>query len=676
MYIRICQVVFGVVFLMGMLSCKTTQTATQSTQPPSSAVVQEDTSPTLLSFDQGRVSQAEFERVYAKNNGGPAEAAKKEVSDWREYLDLYINFKRKVFEAEAMGLDTMPAFKQEFSTYRKQLVQPYLSAKEVEEQLVREAYDRSGYLVNASHLLLMVPETATPQDTLAAYKRILLYRDSIMNRGKDFGAMAQRYSEDPSAKENKGNLGYFSAFDMVYPFENAAFNTPVGKVSMPLRTQFGYHILMVHDKISNEGTKHAAHIIVRVGDRYTAKTEAQAEEIIQEIYKKLQAGEPFAKLAQQYSDDPNSAPNGGDLGTGRLLPEMEDLKNQLNEGEYSAPFQTRFGWHILTVAKVDKRPPFEEARYGLKQKIQRDARAQIGRNALIQKIKQENGYQFDQGSFDSFKASLNEGFSRGVWQADTSAVARAIYGKTLFTLADGTTQRTIQDFVDYYQQKRPRRPGQAPGLAADAIVKEYVEQALLDYEEAQLPNKNPEFRYLLQEYRDGILLFTLMEDKVWKKAVEDTTGLNNYYEAHQDSFYKNEILEAKEYIATERAVLEQLQGWWEKGWTQERIDSAMQATSALNLRTIRQTYEKGTDGVSDTWYALKVGERTGIFSVGETFRILEVEEKRKAGIQALENVKSEAITRYQDYLEQEWLRELAEKYPVKIDETVFSSLFQ
>lgn len=670
MLIRICQVVCMVAFLGGMLSCKTTKTATQST----SAVVQEDNSPTLLSFDQGHVSQAEFERVYAKNNGGPEEAAKQDVADWREYLDLYVNFKRKVFEAEAIGLDTTPAFKQEFNTYRKQLVQPYLSAKEVEEQLIQEAYDRSGYLVNASHILIMARETATPEDTLKAYQQLLAIRDSVMNHGKDFDEMAQKYSSDPSAKDNKGDLGYFSAFDMVYPFENAAFNTPVGEVSMPIRTQFGFHLVNVKDKLKNEGTKNAAHIIVRVGDRYTAKNETQAEEIIKEIYQKLENGEEFAKLAQQYSDDPNSAPNGGDLGTGRLLPEMEDLKNKLNENEYSAPFQTRFGWHILAVTKVETRPSFEDARYSLKQKIQRDVRSQIGRKALIQKIKQENAYQFYQENMDELVASLDDAFTRGAWQPDTAA--KELYAKPLFTLNNGAFTHSIQDFADYYQQNRPRRPGQAVGLAAKAIMDAYVEQELMAYEEAQLPNKNPEFRYLLQEYRDGILLFTLMEQKVWKKAVEDTTGLQNYYEANQDSFYKNEILEVKEYIATERSVLDQVKGWLAEGWNEAQIDSAMRASSALKLRTIRQSYEKGADGTQSGWFDLALGDRTDIFESGETFRMLEVEEKRSAGIQPLDKVKSEAITRYQDYLEQEWLKELAEKYPVKIDEAVFSDLFQ
>ncbi|MEL7341410.1 MAG: peptidylprolyl isomerase, partial [Bacteroidota bacterium] len=375
-----------------------------------------------------------------------------------------------------------------------------------------------------------------------------------------------------------------------------------------LRTRFGYHILKVNDKIAREGTKTVAHIIVRVGDRYSAKTEGQAVEIINEIYQKLQNGEDFAVLAQQYSDDPNSANNGGDLGSGRLLPVMEELKNKMGEGDYSEPFQTRFGWHILKVTSVDKRLAFEEAQAGLKQKIQRDSRAQVSRVALIQRIKKESNFQINTESLDAFKATLNESFPRGIWQADTAQ--QDLYARTLLTFGE-TEKRSIQDFIDFYKQSRARRPQLSPARAADEILNQYAEKELLAYEEAQLPLKNPDFRYLLQEYRDGILLFTLMEQKVWKRAVEDTTGLKNYYETHQDSFYKSDIIEAKEYIATEKIVLEQVEEWLEAGWQDTQIDSAMRESSALQLRIIRQTFEKGEEGSQDAWFGLQEGQRVG-----------------------------------------------------------------
>ncbi|MEZ4777497.1 MAG: peptidylprolyl isomerase [Bacteroidia bacterium] len=647
-------------------ACKGTKTASQ----PQAAAVAE---PVLLGFDKENVSKEEFERVYAKNNGGKELAASHTQAQLQEYLDLYINFKRKVFEAEAMGLDTTPAFKQEFNTYRKQLAQPYLSAKEVEDELIKEAYDRSGFLVNASHLLVTVDQSASPEDTAKAFARVMAYRDSIVNHGKDFGEMAEKYSDDPSAKSNKGNLGYFTAFDMVYPFETAAFTTPVGQVSQPIRTRFGYHLIFVHDKMASTGTKRVAHIIVRVGDRYSSKTEEQAEKRIREIYDQLKAGADFAQLAAQFSDDPSSSNKGGDLGTGRLLPEMENLKLQLAEGEFSEPFTTRFGWHILKVTEEEKRASFDDSRNILKQKISRDSRAQISRNALVEKIKKENSFALNKANFDEFKATLDESFLRGVWKPDTAKTA--LYQKPLFTLGASYIQ-PIQGFVDFYVRTRSRRTGMTVSQAADEILNTWLEQELLKYEEDQLPNKNPDFRYLLKEYRDGILLFTLMEQKVWKKAVEDTTGLKKYYEDHQSEFHAGETVDVKEYRTTDEEAINQVKTLIAAGKSDAEIEEEINHSSALKLSITSQTYEKEKGEVPAELFSQPVGYQTETLQQNNFFRILISVEKNPAGVQPFEKVKSQAITKYQDFLEEQWLAELAKKYPVKINESVFNNLFK
>ncbi|MDX2249056.1 MAG: peptidylprolyl isomerase [Bacteroidia bacterium] len=647
-------------------ACKGPKTASQA-----QATV--ETGPVLLGFDKENVSKEEFERVYAKNNGGKEAVATHTPEQFREYLDLYINFKRKVFEAETIGLDTTPAFQQEFNTYRKQLAQPYLSSKEVEDELIKEAYDRSAFLVNASHLLVNADQSASPEDTAKAFARVMAYRDSIVNFGKNFGDMAEKYSDDPSAKSNKGNLGFFSAFDMVYPFESAAYNTPVGQVSQPVRTRFGYHLLFVHDKIASTGTKKVAHIIVRVGERYSSKTEEQAEKRIREIYDQLKAGADFAQIAAQYSDDPSSSSKGGDLGTGRLLPEMENLKLQLAEGEFSEPFTTRFGWHILKVTEEEKRASFEESRNALKQKISRDSRAQISRNALIEKIKKENNYALNSANFDEFKASLDESFLRGVWKPDTAKTA--LYQKPLFTLGKTYTQ-PIQEFVDYYVRTRSRRNGMSVSQAADEIFNAWLEQELLKYEEEQLPNKNPDFRHLLKEYRDGILLFTLMEQKVWKKAVEDTTGLKKYYLDNQTKFHAGETVDVKEYRTTDEAAINEVKKLLAEGKSDAEIEGEINQTSALKLSITSQTYEKEKDQVPAELFSQPVGYQTETEQQNNFYRILVSTTKNPAGIQPFEKVKSQAITQYQDYLEQQWLVELAQKYPVKINESVFNNLFK
>ena len=626
----------------------------------------------LLEFQRENVSQAEFERVYQKNNGG-YEAAKLHTPDqFREYLDLYIKFKRKVFAAEDAGIHQSEAFQSEFEGYRQQLAQPYMSAKDVEDRIVREAYERSGYLVNAAHLLLRVGEDDAPEDTLAVYQKIRAFRDSITSGQRSFKYMAQTYSEDPSAKENEGVLGYFSAFDMVYPFESAAFNTPVGEVSQPVRTRFGYHLIKVADKKISPGTKHAAHIIIRIGDRYGAKDTAQAIEKINEIYQKLEAGEDFGTLARQHSDDPSTAEKGGELGTVRLLTEMEEAKIPLGLDEFSKPFSTRFGWHILKISRIDSLAPYDAAQAQLKQKIARDSRSQIGKQALIKRIKQEHTFSESQEAWQAFLGDIDTQFPAGIWVPDS--VKALTYNRTLFSIGDSTY--TLEDFVGHYQTKRPRYPRLTPEKAAENVYKNYVNQVLMAYEEAQLPRKNPEYRYLLKEYRDGILLFTLMEQKVWKKAVEDTVGLRTYYEDHKKDFYADAMVEVDEYRTTDESVIQQVQKLLAAGSSRTEIDSVFNQQSSLELRVSTQTYEKGKSDWEETIFQQKPGYLSGVKQDNGIYRLAVVKELFPPGIKSYDKARAECITRYQDHLEKEWLDELADTYPVKIDEKVFKKLFK
>ncbi len=632
-----------------------------------------DGNPALLFFDSDTVTKAEFERVYQKNNGGYDEAKKHETDQYKEYLDLYINFKRKVFEAEELGLQDTDAFKQEFQTYRKQLAEPYLSSKEVEEKLIKEAYDRSFSVVKASHLLVSVAEDASPEDTLAAYQKIIDYRQMIISGDESFVDLAEKNSDDPSAKQNKGNLGYFTVFDMVYPFESAAYETKPGEVSTPIRTQFGYHLIYVDEKVKIQGKKEVGHIIVRVGDRYSAKDSAQADKIIQEIYEKLKNGEDFASLAGEFSDDPNSAKNGGSLGTGRLLPEMEILKYNLDVGEFSEPFNTAYGWHVLKVLSVDSIPKFEKAQMQLKQRISRDSRSKLGRESVIARIKNDNKYKTFDDNTQAFIQTLTNAFPSGTWKPDSTQTD--LYQKPLFTLNDKDIF-LIQDFIDFYVSSRLRRPRMSIKKAAEDMISVYTERELMKYEENLLPQKNPEFKNLVQEYRDGILLFTLMEQKVWKKAVEDTTGLKAYYDAHPDSFQSDILIDVKEYRSESDSIMAVVATLLEEGTSDGEIDSLINESSALTVRIFSQTYEKGDTDLNESIFEEEEGFISDVLPDGEFYRILHIQKKYPAGLKPFNKARSEVITSYQNYLEREWLKELAEKYPVQVNDQGFNTLFQ
>lgn len=640
--------------------------------------------PALLTFPgKDTVYQDEFEYVYQKNNGGWDDAKGHTQDQFQEYLDLYINFKRKVLEAEANGLHETESFKTEFEGYRKQLAQPYLVDKSVQEELVKEAYDRSQFVVNAAHILILAGPDSSPADTLKAYNKAMSLRDSIVNGGKPFAAIAEKHSEDPSARSNKGDLGYFSVFDMVYPFETGAFNAKIGEVTMPIRTGYGYHLIEVKDRVSSTGKKTAAHIIIRVGPQYSAKTEEEANSRIQEIYQELKGGADWLELCRKYSDDPNTRERGGDLGQGRLIPEMEDIKRKLGEGDFSKPFSTSFGHHILKITEEEPVKTFAEAEPEIKSKIARDARSTLSRERLIARVKKDNSFKTIPENIDRFVGFIDEQaqtqqYIKGFWRPTDSLMAE-LYPLPIYSIGSGNNKHegTVKDFVGYYTKARKGVEGTTTARATEKFLSTFYDEEALAYEERQLPKKYREYRELLKEYRDGILLFTLTEDKVWRKAVEDTTGLKNYYDTNKSDFMADERVVLDEYISDKRETIEQVDRLLKKGMSGEEISKEINAESALNVTLRTQTYEKGKSNQIDPFFAQQPGYQSPISDYGNNrFRIFVLKEQLPAGQKSFDDAKSETITQYQNFLEAEWLAELKAKYPVMVNQGTFQKLFQ
>jgi peptidyl-prolyl cis-trans isomerase SurA len=293
----------------------------------------------VIEVNNKKITKQEFLQIYLKNNQNP----KFDKASIDEYLELFKKFKLKVLEAESLGYDTIPKLKKELQGYRKSLSAPYLIDKQENLKVVEEAYKRLQKEVKASHILIRLDEIASPEDTLKAYARIIAIKQRIEN-GEDFTKIAKEVSEDPSVQTNGGDLGYFTAFQMVFPFEEAAYNTPVGQLSTIIRTRFGYHLLKIFDQRSARGIMKAAHIMVAVKRDGNKSDLDVAKKKIDEIYAKLIAGEKFEDLASNFSDDPGSSEKGGKLpefGSGtttRMVPEFEEAAFQLNkDGDFSLP---------------------------------------------------------------------------------------------------------------------------------------------------------------------------------------------------------------------------------------------------------------------------------------------------------------------------------------------------
>ncbi|MBJ6108964.1 peptidylprolyl isomerase [Hymenobacter sp. BT523] len=542
-----------------LAGCQTSKPAASATTAATAV------GPVVETLGDYPVPANEFAYVYRKNNSSaPDYGTRQSVTD---YLDLYTNFRLKVLEAEKRGLDTTQAFRRELDGYRQQLAQPYLTEKSVTDQLVREAYDRMSQEVNASHILVRVAPDATPQDTLAAYQKIEQLRKQAL-AGEDFGQLARANSEDPSAKENGGKLGYFTAMQMVYPFESAAYKTPVGQVSQPVRTRFGYHIIKVNDKRAAQGEIKVAHLMIRMNANAAKSDSLTAKKKIDELYSRLKKGENWDKLVAQFSEDAGSAANGGELppfGTGRMIPSFEEAAFKLQKpGDLSAPVQTPYGWHVIKLIEKQPLAKFADLEAGLKSKVAKDSRSELNKAAFLKRVRQED-------QFVEVPAAKTYAFSK----ADTALVAgrfkytapAAATGKpakgagndnsALFTIKG--KPYTVKDFLTYAQQNQRPRTGAQPSFAMQQLYDQYVEQSLTDFEKNSLETKYEDYRMLVKEYRDGILLFQLMDEKVWSKAIEDTVGLKKYFAENQAKYQWDQRVQGSVVSAATPALLSRVQ---------------------------------------------------------------------------------------------------------------------
>ena len=491
------------------------------------------------------VPAREFAYVYRKNNGTAPEYGTR--ASVQEYLDLYTNFRLKVLDAEKRGLDTTQAFKRELDGYRQQLSQPYLTEKSVTDQLVREAYERMQQEISASHILVRVLPESAPADTLAAFQKVIKFREQVL-AGEDFGKLAGQVSEDPSAKENGGKLGYFTAMQMVYPFESAAYKTPVGQVSQPVRTRFGYHLIKVNDRRAAQGEIKVAHLMVRLNAGASKADSATAKKKIDELYSRLRKGESWDKLVAQFSEDTGSAANGGELppfGTGRMIPAFEEVAFKMQTpAEIAAPVQTPYGWHIIKLIEKQPVAKFADLEPTLKGKVAKDSRSELNRTAFLKRIRTEN-------QFLEIPAAKSFAFAK----ADTALVkGRFKYTPAAETAPTATSKKTkvgsdnmplftikgkpylVKDFLSYAQQNQRARPNAQPSFVMQQLYDQYVDQSLTEYEKSNLDTKYEDYRMLVKEYRDGILLFQLMDEKVWSKAIEDTAGLKKFFLANQAKY--------------------------------------------------------------------------------------------------------------------------------------------
>ncbi|MBL4705626.1 MAG: peptidylprolyl isomerase [Flavobacteriales bacterium] len=619
--------------------------------------------PVVMKVNGKPVTKTEFEHIFKKNNKD--EDITKDDID--EYLELFTNFKLKVTAAEELGMDTVEKFRKELAQYREQLAQPYLVDQSMNEMLMKEAYDHMQYEVKASHILIKVEINADPADSLKAYTTILEAKKKIES-GEDFAKVAKQYSEDPSAKQNSGSLGYFTAFKMVYPFEKAAFETEPGKLSQIIRTRFGYHLLKVYDKRAARGTRLAAHILIRASGEDTKSTEHETEKKAREIYNKLKEGTDFEQLAKQFSEDRNSAAVGGKLkwfGAGDLIPAFDDaLFGLKNDGDYSAPVKTRFGWHIIQLLGVKKIGTYDEVKGEIKSKIAKDARNAQTKASFIKKLKKEYKFKMKKKALEAFANRADSTILLGKYRYTAEA------GDTKWLFQFNKKKYSIADFGKYLEDGQQRAKLTDPASALKNRFNQWVSKTLISYEKTQLESKYLKYKMLMKEYRDGILLFELTDQKVWGKAVKDTSGLKAYYNEHQKDFVWKERAVGDFYFCIGQKSADHVSNLLNLGDDKETIAKQVNEDSPLNVNVRTRTEEiESLDYTNE----LKVGIN-GPFEYNGQKVMVFVKEIIAPGPKKLKEAKGIITAAYQDHLEKEWITELKAKYSVEVNKDVLYTI--
>lgn len=684
------------------------------------------TSPDPVIFEVGgqKIYKSEFMNDFMKSISKdpvalPSASAEAKRQALDEYVQLYVTFRAKLMDAYAMQLDTATSMKNELKQYRDELAAPYLIDSTVMEQILREAYERNKYAIHAAHILVKVTPNASAEDTLKAYNEAMAYYKRAAS-GEDFYQIAQEQKrqqlrENPgirnrSVSPTEGDLGCFTAFDMVYPFENAAYSLNPGEVSLPVRSRYGYHIIKVFKKFPYFGNTELQHIWLR--DDVDPR---RAESLINSLYDKLQNGESFESLAKNNSDDRQTSGQGGllpDLRLSQMPPEyVEQIANGLKEGEYSKPFHTHYGWHIIKVKRLEKIPAYEDMVPYYKQRLARDQRSNEPKSIYVERCKQK--YNFTDytktdvpvkgkaskrkpvakmASLDEMKSMVTDSvfFARWTYNPKDIKDTRPLFqleGKT-YTTAD------LAHYIFVSQQKERRAD---IAIFVERKYEEFVNSVVEQYADSRLEIENPEFKAIVDEYKNGLMIFSYNDRMIWSKAIQDTAGFNAFYERAKTThdinnpeesvyFWKsrarvNVITIADSQMIDPEKAVKVIDKVTKKNYDSATLRAAL--TKKINKKfrndelpkMLTMSPELEEEGNQDLLAASEWAVGVYVKPMPEKgYRLLFVEQILEPGLKSAREARGYYMNDYQDELEENLRKELFQKYNVIIHDNVVDEI--
>lgn len=624
--------------------------------------------PTLFAVNGVPVKVSEFLYIYGKNNGKDADFSKKSID---EYLDLYTKFKLKVAKARAMRLDTLPDLKEELHMYQQQVSNSYIMDKEVTDQLVHEVYDRQKKDISVKHVFIQLKTNPAPADTLIAYNKAMkAYSD--LKAGVPFGKVVQENSDDKSNINYSGDLGYVTAMlpDGFYELENTIYSLPIGEFSKPVRSTAGYHIIRVDDIRPARREMEIAQILIKKG------TNPNAKSVALEVYDSLIHHADFNKMVQLYSDDVNTKSKDGYIGfvgINQFDKTFEDAIFALNkDGEVSSPIESRIGWHVIRRISKKEELPFAQAKEKIKAMMESDSRYQLAKNRVIERIKSMNGFSLDTTTLAKYMRSLPNDFTSFSWEGSPD-----LPNVELFRL--GEKSYGSKEFTRYLKTNTQERLQYANGTPAIQVVpgllKSYINDKVIEFEQSNLAKSYPEFRNLMREYEEGILLFEITRQSVWDKASADTIGLKKYFDAHRSSYNWNERALVHDYTikSTDESIIKDIYSMSKSKPVEKVIGKFNKKQTGLVTFEKEILEKEAEDMKSLSWSAgfttpYSIDKEKGIASWKKVEKILPKSPK------TLEESRGYVIADYQDFLEKEWIHALQNEYKVDVNNTVLNGL--
>ena len=629
---------------------------------------------TLFTYGSKSVAKSDFLRVYKKNTMNK----KPDMTDTalRSYLDLYALFRMKVAEADKQHLDTIDKIQKDLDTYRKNLAKSYLTDEQITQKLIKEAYDRMKENLRVSHILIACPPGS---DTAVAYKKIDSIYKEIMTGKATFDAMARGFSTDEGSKKNGGDIGYMTGMQYVYAFENVAYATPVGKVSKPFKTQFGYHILKVVSRQPDRGLFKVAQIMLRAPESRGEEGLTAAKKRTDSAVALLKSGTPFHVVVKQYSEDRLSVNDSGILkpfGAGKMVPVYEDAVAALKKpGDISAPIKTDYGYHIVKLISKTSLPSYDSIYSQLKHRVENDSRAQMAKEHFFNKIKEKNGFkEYNENVNEAVDAIARMIPDTGRSKGNLDAAKAADMNKPVFAMAGKTYKQS--DYAKFVETLTHGRVNGAKTAVLKDAYSTYVTSVVTDFQERKLVDENPDFKHLMEEYRDGIMLFELMDRNVWSKATKDSDGLKSFFQTRKGKYKWEPGFEGAVYTFKNKAALDTglivLNG---SKVTEEEVLKAINSQNNPDRVTVqrgRYEFSKFRDASKEELMASK---KKTIPMPNGTYKLVVAKELyHQPGDKSLEDARGYVVAEYQDYLEKQWNEKMRRDYPLKVNESVFKSM--